>query len=122
MAVEHTRLLLALNEQDASTHKVAALTTQAHEVDQLREQVTKLTKQVAALSNTSRMLENSNNHQDASTAAAMVTTNVTVHFAAMQGTVIVTCATHVDSQDIVRQCSENDQGLSVKGARYSYSQ
>ena len=69
------------------------------------------------------MLENSNNHQeDASTAAAMVTTNVTVHFAAMQGTVIVTCATHVNSQDIARQCSENDQGLSVKGARYSYSQ
>ena len=78
------------------------------------------------------MLENSNNHQeDASTAAAMVTTNVTVHFAAMQGTVhfaamqgtvIVTCATHVDSPDIARQCSENDQGLSVKGARYSYSQ
>ena len=49
-AVEHTRLLLTLNEQDASAHKIAALTTQAHEVDQLREQVTKLTKQVAALS------------------------------------------------------------------------
>ena len=51
MAVEHTRLLLALNKQDACANKVVAVTTQ---VDQLREQVTKLTKQVAAPSNTTQ--------------------------------------------------------------------
>ena len=48
MAVECARLLLAMNEQDASTNKVVDVTTQAHEV----EQVTKLTEQVFAPSNT----------------------------------------------------------------------
>ena len=75
-AVECARLLLAMYEQDTSTNKVVDVTTQAHEV----EQVTKLTEQVVAPSNTWRNdAGNANNRQ---TAATMVTSNMNVHFTA----------------------------------------
>ena len=46
---EWTRLLLTLNEQDAS-YKTAAIMDQADKVEQLREQITTLIERVAALS------------------------------------------------------------------------
>ena len=47
--VEHTRLLLTLNEQDAS-YKTAAVMDQADNVEQLREEITTLTERVTSLS------------------------------------------------------------------------
>ena len=51
------------------------------------------------------MQENANNHQ---AAAAMVTTNVTVHFATKDLPVV--CATPVDIQETARQCLQMTKG------------
>ena len=53
MAIEHARLLLVLNKQDANMENVAAISNQVCEVKELREEVVKLTEQVAALSTNS---------------------------------------------------------------------
>ena len=54
MVIQLARLLLVLNEQDANVDKVAAISNQVCKVKELREEVVKLTEQVAALSTNSQ--------------------------------------------------------------------
>ena len=117
-AEECTRLLPALNEQDASAKQGSTVMTQAHEVDQLREQVMKLTKQVAALSNTS--WNDAGKCQQPSSCSRYGHYQCDCPFR-HQGSASCLCY----SCGHPRNCSTmsaNDQGVSVKGARYLYSQ
>ena len=124
--VERARLLLALNEQDVSANKVAAVTNQSHEVEELKEQVTKLREQVAALAITPR--NGAEKRQQLLKRMRCFSCSRIGHLQRdcpfrRQGFASRLCYSCGRPGHVARQCpAGNDQGVSVKGARYPYSQ
>ena len=116
-AVKRTKLLLALEEKVDATHKPAAAITERNDpaIEQLKEQMMKLTKQVAALSISGPrkgrrcFVCNSPGH-------------LQCNYPRRQRSGVHLCYDCGPPGHIARYCPGNDRGASVKNSRCPFPQ